>query len=198
MNHTPVVIDTIIEYYDFKMNGMEGPQQYPTIHLSSYSGEQINERIKENKNNHYSLKSVTPIHQGVLDYMGDNMSVGGTNPTCGIIVHWEQTCCGAMQVWEYLLKTNDENRKNPNQWCGWASALRTCGDLKHATAILKTAESRFSGNALILYYLACYSCLQDDFNSANHYLKKAIAIDNQYEEMAKNEIDLFPLFISDI
>ncbi len=31
MTHTPVVTDTIIEYYDFQMNGMEGPQIYLAI-----------------------------------------------------------------------------------------------------------------------------------------------------------------------
>ena len=47
MTHTPVVNDSIIEYYDFQMNGMDGPQQYPTVHLPTFSGEKIKERIKE-------------------------------------------------------------------------------------------------------------------------------------------------------
>jgi hypothetical protein len=197
MTHTPVVRSTIIEYYDFKMNGMDGPQQYPTVHLPTYSGEKIKDRIEEIKKFAFHLKSVTPIHQGVLDYMGDNMSVGGTSPTCGIVVHWEQTCCGVRQVFERVIMVQEENRKNPAEWVNWAAAHRGCSDLKNAVAILKVAQSRFIDDALIIYNLACYSCMLENFESAKDYLKRAIDIDNKYEEISKNDIDLFPLFILD-
>lgn len=195
MTHTPVVNDSIIEYYDFQMNGMDGPQQYPTVHLPTISGEKIKERIKEIKQYAYCIKSVAPIHQGVLDYMGDNMSVGGTSPTCGIVVHWEQTCCGVRQVYERVIMVQEEKRKDPGNWVNWATSYRNCGDLKNAVSILKVAHSRFLDYALIIYNLACYSCMLENFDSAKDYLKKAIEMDNKYEEMSKNDIDLFPLFI---
>jgi tetratricopeptide (TPR) repeat protein len=194
MTHTPVVINTKIEYYDFEMNGMDGPQQYPTVGLPTYSGEKIKERIKENEQYAYCIKSVTPIHQGVLDYMGDNMSVGGTSPTCGIVVHWEQTCCGVRQVYERVIMVQEEKRKIPGNWTGWATSYRNCGDLKNAVSILKVAHSRFPDYTGIIYNLACYSCMLENFDSAKDYLKKAIEMDNKYEEMSKNDIDLFPLF----
>ena len=195
MTHTPVVSDTIIEYYDFQMNGMAGPQQYPTVHLPTFSGEAIKDRIEEFKKYRFYIKSVTPIHQGVMDFMGDNMSVGGTSPTCGIVVHWERNCCGARQFYDSILMTQDESRKNSEQWKGWAQAYRFCGDLKNATSILKTACLRFPDDAGLVYNLGCYSCMQEDFVSAKNCLKRAIEIDNKWEEMSKNDIDLFPLFI---
>lgn len=194
MTHTPVVTSSLLEYYEFNMNGMAGPQQYPTVDLPNFSGEKIKERIAQLTEFGFSIKSVTAIHQGVLDYMGDNMSVGGTSPTCGIVVNWESICCSERKASNRLMM-QDEHLKNPEMWLAWSESYRKCGELKIAISILKIAQTRFPDYSDIIYFLACFSCNQGDFVAAKDYLQKAIQMNAKFEEKAKTDMDLFPLFI---
>ena len=194
MHHNPVIIDTQIEYYNFKMNNMEGPQQYASVEMTTYSGENIKKRIEDLNYNRYSIKSVTPIQQGVLDYMGDNMSAGGTSPTCGIVVTWERTCCSNRIFIDSWIRI-DTNRDNQQNWVNWAGANSHCKNYSEAMRISKVALLKFPNDPLLLYNLSCYESLNSDFKSAQEHLNLAIKLDNKYEEMAKGDKDLFPLFI---
>jgi len=192
MSHNTEITDNQIHYYIFEIDELD-QQNRPEVHLPTYRGEKIGAKIEEMKKWGYSIKSVTPIHQGAFSYI-PSIAAGGSSPTCGIVVHWEQTCCGARRVYDSILMTQDENRKNSEQWKGWAQAYRFCGDLKNATAILKTACLRFPDDAGLVYNLACYLCMQENFVSAKDCLYKAIEMDNKYEDFSKNDMDLFPLF----
>ena len=77
-------------------------------------------------------------------------------------------------------------------WIQEAYALRreSTKGLAAAEALLLEAHSNLKGEAIVPYNLACYRCVQGDFNAAYKYIKKALTLDIEYLKIALKDSDL--------
>jgi tetratricopeptide (TPR) repeat protein len=100
------------------------------------------------------------------------------------------------EVSETLTKLLPEN---PDTWINFAYAVRrkTGGSISQAKEILLEAEPKFPREHLFPFNLACYCSKQRDFQEAEKWLKKAIAIDTKtVQKLAVTDDDLKPFFDS--
>lgn len=76
-------------------------------------------------------------------------------------------------------------------WISWAYALRELERVAEAQAVLREAEPRHGAESAVLHYnLACYACLLGDRPEARKRLARAVAMDADFREGAREDPDL--------
>lgn len=81
------------------------------------------------------------------------------------------------------------------QWIvSLAYATRRAVSIESAREILLAAQSRFSGEAIIPFNLACYYCQLGDLETAKDHLHRAFEIDSNWRVAALEDEDLEPLW----
>jgi hypothetical protein len=78
-------------------------------------------------------------------------------------------------------------------WIMWAYGMRRADSLTAAEKILLEAETFHAANATIQFNLGCYACQLGNLPAAHLRVKRAIALDKQFQQMAKTDADLDPL-----
>lgn len=99
----------------------------------------------------------------------------------------------AAEIARTLAETQPEE---PGGWINLAYATRrkAGGGIPQAKTILLTAEPRFPGDFLFPFNLACYCSQLGEFDEAERWLQKALAINQVIVmKMALNDSDLKPL-----
>ncbi len=192
MIHTPTVIATDIGYFRFKlhMDSPGGPEHTPDIDKKNAAYRDFEPQRYKNYIAGWDIQSVTPIQKGSLDFMGDQMSVGGMSPTDGIFVHWVMTCCSLRRSRD----NGDRSKWDANDYLSWAICHRNCNNLQYAWQIMLVALKKFPSNASILYDLACHGALLGKSDSARKYLEEAIEIEPSRKAAASDDPDLVLLF----
>lgn len=92
-------------------------------------------------------------------------------------------------------------RREPNVaawWITFAYATRRAENLEAAEAILLVAVKLHPKEATIQFNLGCYACQRGDLTAATSYVKRAIALDEQFLATAKTDPDLAALQDSDL
>jgi tetratricopeptide (TPR) repeat protein len=87
-------------------------------------------------------------------------------------------------------------RRHPDDagwWIMWAYGTRRADSLASAEKILLEAEALHPGNATIQFNLGCYACQLGNLPAAHMRVKRAVALDKQFLEMAQTDADLDPL-----
>jgi Flp pilus assembly protein TadD len=80
-------------------------------------------------------------------------------------------------------------------WISWAYALRELQRVAEARDVLLRAEPLHGKASPLLHYnLACYFCVLGDHGEARRRLERAVAMDADYAELAKDDPDLAELF----
>jgi hypothetical protein len=83
--------------------------------------------------------------------------------------------------------------EDPCWWVMWAYGARRANSLASAEKILLEAEALHRGNATIQFNLGCYACQLGNFAAAQMRVKRAIAIDAHFRQLAETDSDLEPL-----
>ncbi len=96
---------------------------------------------------------------------------------------WPAAVCTAKTI--TLREPND-----PGSFINLAFATRRANSIKEAKKILLNAVDRFSNVAIIHYNLACYACLEKEYESAKDRLVKFISLDPKFLDTAKSDEDL--------
>jgi len=86
----------------------------------------------------------------------------------------------------------------PAWWITFAYATRRAESLEAAEDILLAAVKLHPNEAKIQFNLGCYACQRGDLAAAKAYVKKAIALDEQFLKSAKTDPDLTALQDSDL
>lgn len=74
-----------------------------------------------------------------------------------------------------------------------AFAARRHRGLAAAETILRDARARFPKEALVVYNLACYACVDGRTEEAWDLLLQAVRLEPAYRELAESDADLIPL-----
>ena len=87
-------------------------------------------------------------------------------------------------------------RRTPSEaalWVSWAYATRRAESLEAAEKILRTAAERHPDDPTIQFNLGCYACLRGDLITARERVKRAIALEPRFAELARTDPDLMQL-----
>jgi Tfp pilus assembly protein PilF len=87
----------------------------------------------------------------------------------------------------------ERHPERPEWWITFAYATRRAQNLVAAEKILKQAEQLHPGNPTIHFNLGCYACQLGNLIVARARIEKAIALDQNFRELAKTDDDLEPL-----
>lgn len=79
-------------------------------------------------------------------------------------------------------------------WISWAYAVRRLESVVAAREILVDARKLHPKEPIIVYNLACYASVSEDYEQARELLDQAIDLDAGCKEMAMKDDDLEPLF----
>lgn len=100
--------------------------------------------------------------------------------------------------WEEMRAlAEDLARRSPEEaqwWISWAYAARRARSISEAREILLEGRRLHPKEALIVYNLACYASVSGEPEDARRLLEEAVALDANFEEMARHDEDLEPLF----
>lgn len=95
------------------------------------------------------------------------------------------------RVVEYAGPIAEASPQDEQVWISWAYALRELQRIEEARAVLLKAEKEHAHKSAILHYnLACYACLLSDLEEANKRLKRAIELDQRFEDEWGKDPDL--------
>jgi len=83
---------------------------------------------------------------------------------------------------------------NSQWWISWAYAVRRLESVEIARDILIEARKSHPKEPIIVYNLACYASVSENYQEARTLLDQAIALDATCKEMAAKDEDLKPLF----
>ena len=75
------------------------------------------------------------------------------------------------------LPMTEQEPSDPGWWIQAAYAQRRARSVEEAEVVLLAGLSRHPANGLILYNLACYTCMQDRIDDARRYFHRAAATD---------------------
>jgi len=75
----------------------------------------------------------------------------------------------------------------------WAFAKRRSDSIETASKILADAASLHPKDPLIQFNLGCYAAQRGDLSTAQTYVRKAIELDHDMEQLALHDPDLEPL-----
>ena len=84
--------------------------------------------------------------------------------------------------------------QNSQWWISWAYAVRRIESVDAAREILVEARESHPDEPIIVYNLACYASVSENYDEARELLDQAIALDAVCKEMAAKDDDLKPLF----
>jgi tetratricopeptide (TPR) repeat protein len=84
--------------------------------------------------------------------------------------------------------------ENSQWWISWAYAVRRLESVEAAREILVEARKSHPEEAIIIYNLACYASVSENYEEARELLKQAPDLDAVCKEMAMKDDDLEPLF----
>lgn len=79
-------------------------------------------------------------------------------------------------------------------WISWAYAVRRLESVECARDILLEARKAHPEEPIIVYNLACYASVSENYEEARKLLDQAIALDATCKDMATIDDDLKPLF----
>jgi tetratricopeptide (TPR) repeat protein len=101
--------------------------------------------------------------------------------------------------WDQLVpEAQSLAREDPDYekaWIDWAFALRELNRIAEAKAVLLEAEPRHGAASGVLHYnLACYHCLLGEMPAARARLKRAAAMDQAWQNFAREDTDLAALW----
>ncbi len=82
---------------------------------------------------------------------------------------------------------------NPANLVNLAFVVRRASSLEGARAILESAARHFPNEAIIQYNLGCYSCCDEDLDTAKRHLKRAFELDPSFLKTSSQDEDLDPL-----
>mgnify|MGYP002781120468 CR=1 FL=1 len=82
---------------------------------------------------------------------------------------------------------------DPAWWIMWAYGARRAHSLEAAEKVLMEAEVLHAKDATIQFNLGCYACQLGNLPAAQLRVRRAIALDPRFAELAKNDADLEPL-----
>ena len=89
------------------------------------------------------------------------------------------------------LPMTEEEPSDPGWWIQAAYAQRRARSIQEAEMVLLAGLTRHPANGLILYNLACYSCMQGRIDEARDYFQRAATIDpEQMLTMGARDPDL--------
>ena len=89
------------------------------------------------------------------------------------------------------LPMTEQEPSDPGWWIQAAYAQRRARSVQEAEMILRAGLTRHPADALMLYNLACYACVQQRHDEARDWLGKALSIDpRQMGAMAAGDPDL--------
>lgn len=101
-------------------------------------------------------------------------------------------------MWEEMKEVAERRvRQSPDNsqwWISWAYAVRRLESVKSARDILIEARKSHPKEPIIVYNLACYASVSENYEEARKLLDQAIALDATCKEMASKDDDLKPLF----
>ncbi len=107
----------------------------------------------------------------------------------------------ADETWDEVIQIapelvgHDASLERP--WIAWAYALREREKISEAQeTLLAGARLIKDPSPLVPYNLACYACLLGDTAEATRLLAVAIARDKTWRDIARDDPDLAPLFVS--
>lgn len=85
----------------------------------------------------------------------------------------------------------EQEPSDPGWWIQAAYALRRASSIEEAEVVLRAGLSRHPAHGLILYNLACYSCVQERADEARELFHRAVATDpEQMFTMGARDPDL--------
>ncbi|MBK1826779.1 tetratricopeptide repeat protein [Haloferula rosea] len=87
-----------------------------------------------------------------------------------------------------------QSPQNSQWWISWAYAVRRIESVDAAREILVEARESHPDEPIIVYNLACYASVSENYDEARELLDQAIALDAVCKEMAAKDDDLKPLF----
>ncbi len=96
---------------------------------------------------------------------------------------WPAAECPAKNV---VLMAPDD----PGSHINLAFVTRRSNSIKEARDILLRAAERFANTALIHYNIACYDCVEKNYEKSKERLVKAISLDPSFLNTAKEDEDL--------
>lgn len=107
----------------------------------------------------------------------------------------------AEEVWEEVIALapelvgHDATQERP--WVAWAYALRERERIAEAQeTLLAGARLIEEPTPLVDYNLACYACLLGELPEARRLLAQVFARDKSWREVAREDPDLAPLYVS--
>ncbi len=99
---------------------------------------------------------------------------------------WPAAECAAKNV---ALRAPDD----PGSHINLAFVTRRSKSIEKAREILVNAAERFANTALIHYNIACYDCVEKNYEQSKERLVKAISLDPSFLNTAKEDEDLSDL-----
>jgi Tfp pilus assembly protein PilF len=78
-------------------------------------------------------------------------------------------------------------------WVSLAFATRRCVSIQEARKLLLRAEELHADEAIVQFNLGCYACQIGALEEARDRVRRSIAADPHFLEIARNDSDLAPL-----